>query len=120
MNIPNDEKIKSDGFNTRPVYRIMFLTTLEDIENSIIRLLYNKYQNYDFVTKITNNLSMSKKQLNYITKVESNFGYAYLISHLDKMLLRITKEYVEATKNYELYYLASKCIILKSYIRVIL
>ena len=120
MNIPNDEKIKSDGFNTRPVYRIMFLTTLEDIENSIIRLLYNKYQNYDFVTKITNSLSVSKKQLSYITKVESNFGYAYLISHLDKMLIRITKEYIEAMTDNELYSLASRCIALRSYIQIII
>lgn len=120
MKMPNNKILKLGGVNTQSTYRVLFLNTLDNIEANIIRLLFNKYKDYSFITNITSNIALSRRQLSYVVNIRNNFDDTYLIAHLDKMLIRITKEYVEAMTDNELYSLASRCTVLRSYIRALL
>ena len=58
-----------------------------------------------------------KVKLNYVFAIEDNFGYEYLAQHFDKMIKRLTYEYVEADTHPKLIDIVSRLIILERYIR---
>ena len=116
MKTINNKIIMLDELKIRLAYKSMLLQCVNNIINSILQLLKNNCKNNDFIAEIISNSCDAKKQLNYVFNIEANFGFEYLVQHFDKMIRRLTNEYVEADTHSKLIDIASRLIILERYI----
>ena len=117
MKTINNKIIMLDELKIRLAYRNILLQSLSNLFNNVIRVLKNNYADNEFITEIINASYDVKVKLNYVFAIEANFGFEYLIQHIDKMIKRLTYEYVEADTHSKLIDVASRLIILERYIR---